>query len=100
MWYCLAVWIDVAPLIPRSLIPFNVDDSTEYVGFTKEEALVYNSEVGLLNSVRQTIVSEVSDVADTDDAEALWEIYSQNLSPATYEIAKAKAKAFIVNFKK
>lgn len=73
----------------------DLDNSDQYIGFSKEEVEIYNAELGLLNTIRQTIVSEVSTSDNTDEAEQLWMEYSENLSEATFEIAKAKAKIFV-----
>jgi hypothetical protein len=75
----------------------NIANEEEYAGFDIKEVLIYNSEVDLLNSVRQTILSEITDSDDTTEAELLWEEYSSSLSPETYEIAQAKAKVFVDN---
>jgi len=73
----------------------DLQDTEDYIGFTAEEVEIYNSEIELLNSVRQTIVSEVSVSENTEDAEVLWNEYAEVLNPVTFEIAKAKARAFV-----
>ena len=73
----------------------SIEDPASYKGFTVADVETYNSEIELLNSIRQTIVSEVSDSDNTEDAEMLWLEYSESLSPATFNIAKAKAREFV-----
>lgn len=74
-----------------------IDESNPeaYQGFTLAEAQTYNNELELLNTIRQTIISEVSDNDSTEEAEQLWLEYSEALSPATFEIAQEKAKVFL-----
>jgi hypothetical protein len=73
----------------------NLKKTSEFEGFSVEEAETYNEELPLLNAIRKTIASEVEDTENTEDAEALWLEYSENLSPATFEIAKFKASQFL-----
>jgi len=72
-----------------------LQNTEDYLGFSAKDVAIYNSEIELLNAVRQTIVSEVSESESTEDAEALWLEYADVLNPVTFEIAKAKAKAFV-----
>ncbi len=67
----------------------------DYVGFSRSDVEIYNSEVELLNAVRQRIMKEVGEEGDTADAERLWMKYEHYMSPETFAIAKAKAKKFV-----
>jgi len=78
----------------------NIDQPDQYLGFTRDEAEIYNQELPMLNAIRQTIASEVNSNEDTSDSEALWLKYSKALNPATFSIAKVKAKAFVESFAK
>lgn len=66
-----------------------------YTGFSREQVETYNNELAQLNSIRQTMIAESNDTADTSDAEALWKIYSSYLSPATVKIAEQNAANFL-----
>jgi hypothetical protein len=66
-----------------------------YLGFTREQVETYNSELAQLNSIRQTMIAESNDTADTSDAEALWKIYSGYLNPNTVKIAEQNAANFL-----
>jgi hypothetical protein len=66
-----------------------------YVGFTREQVETYNSELAQLNSIRQTMIAESSDEADTADAEVLWKKYSAYLSNDTVQIAQKNAAQFL-----
>lgn len=77
------------------------ENSTEVLKqFTSNEIAIYNSEVELLNAVRQTIISETASSDNTEESEKLWLEYSDSLSPETFEIAKAQAEAFLKKLKK
>lgn len=66
-----------------------------YTGFTREQVETYNSELAQLNSIRQTMIAESDNTADTSDAEALWKIYSGYLSSDTVKIAEQNAANFL-----
>lgn len=73
----------------------SLDNPVDYEGFSAAEVEIYNSEIDLLNSIRQSIIAEVDESEDTAGAEKLWLQYADNLSPETFEIAKAQAKKFV-----
>ncbi len=66
-----------------------------YRGFTRAQVETYNSELAQLNSIRQTMIAESSDIEDTADAEALWKKYSTYLSNDTVQIAQKNAADFL-----
>ena len=66
-----------------------------YPGFSREQVEVYNSELAQLNSIRQTMIAESNDEADTADAEVLWKEYAQYLNPSTVAIAEYNAAMFL-----
>lgn len=75
--------------------PIDLSDAANYEGFTRFDAEIYNSEIELLNAVRQRIVRESGNDSNTVKAEKLWLKYEKYLSPETFAIAKAKAKVFV-----
>lgn len=82
----------VADIEFRTIDLSNVRD---YSGFSRSDVEIYNSEIEILNAIRQRIVKEVGEDGDTADAEKLWLKYESYMSPETFAIAKAKAKTFV-----
>ena len=73
----------------------DLDQPQDYLGFSRDEALIYNQELPMLNAIRQTIESQVNGEGDTQDAEVLWLNYSSSLHPISFAIAQFKARAFV-----
>jgi len=66
-----------------------------YAGFSRQQVETYNAELDQLNAIRQTMIAETSDEANTADAEDLWKKYSTLLSKDTVEIAQRNAANFL-----
>jgi hypothetical protein len=73
----------------------NLNQPNQYIGFSRDDAMIYNQELSMLNAIRQTIASQVSPDGNTQDAEELWKKYSTSLSPQTFAIAQFKARVFL-----
>lgn len=89
--------LDDGTLADIEFTKIDVNNSEQYInlGLTKSQVEVYNSELEMLNSIRQTIISEVDESDNTDQAEKLWLQYADNISAETFEVAKAQAKLFV-----
>lgn len=70
-------------------------NAEELPEFTPETIAVYNSELEELNSIRKTMLAELSEDHDVEASKKLWNEYKSYLSPETVEVAEHQAEKFI-----
>ncbi len=75
--------------------------SEDSKAYSLEAIRAYNDELPLINSVRETILSEIKDNSfDAKLSKKLWLEYSKYVSEDTFHIARDQAEKFIKEFHK
>lgn len=68
----------------------------EFEGVSSEEVLIYNRELQMLNSIKETIAQELPENTTLEKAGSAWRAYSGMLSPETMKVASKVSKRFLV----
>lgn len=62
-------------------------ESGKDLGLSNSELTIYNSEVDQLNAIKDTIASQLSDEASSEEVASLWSEYKESVSPETLKVA-------------
>ena len=87
--------LDDGTLMEIEFSPMDSSNQENLQKFSQEEIETFNEELPLLNSIRQTVLAQVNNEADTKDAEKLWLDNAHYLSSATKKVASTLAKEFV-----
>jgi hypothetical protein len=67
----------------------------EFQNISADEVMIYNRELQMLNSIKETIAQELPDDTTVEEAGDVWSAYSGMLSPATMKVAGLVSERFI-----
>lgn len=67
----------------------------DFENLTEHELMIYNSEIQMLNSIKETIASELPDNTTIEESGRAWEAYSGMLSSETMKVAAKVSKRFL-----